>query len=206
MGEAVTEPPSSHSIRDRRQQHDGRFDDRPSSPRTIQSLLQHMIASGTQCNVYESPLATPTSAPLTKLANSVQPNIPVRQDIIELAPCGEQMDVTCGPLEVDEDFCGESDDLWLERLMNMRRANMLSSIRKSASLTYRTSADAALRSQNLVRNIPRMRKRKRTGKDKDRSSRGSISKELQPQPLPPPQPHPGSLQYRDVAVDKGRVG
>lgn len=105
----------------------------------MQTLVENMICSETQCRVQAPPLSTPVPRGA-------------------YGPCQTGNETF---LEVDEIM---SDDFDLERpvidsFLEARRAMKPSGISKAEPLRYRSSTETALRCQNLVRNKPRMRKR-----------------------------------------------
>lgn len=120
-----------------------RFPNEAEVNNTIQTRVEGMISTGTQCNVYTPPLV---------------PIVPIEADEDDGIDCG--MGAT--GLEVDEGVGGddESEVAVIDRLLSLRRASGTLGIRKSGFPLYRSSTDTALRCQNLVRNKPRMRRRK----------------------------------------------
>lgn len=109
----------------------------------IQSRVEQMISSSTQCNVYTPPLV---------------PVVPIEADDHN----DVAHEVVGTTLEVDDNPGGddESELALIDRLLSLRRASGTLGIRKSGFPLYRSSTDTALRCQNLVRNKPRMRRRK----------------------------------------------
>jgi hypothetical protein len=155
----VEQMPEVSDMRRLRRQQSSRFNNNPDNTRTIQTLVEGMIASGSQCNVHRGspPPATPTSAKRLE---------PILEPLLEPEP---HMNVDLGsvPLEVDEAYVnGQVPDrdkeemLLLESMMSLRRAGTPAGIRKVGLLPYRASAEAALNCANVVRSRPRMRKRK----------------------------------------------
>lgn len=110
---------------------------------TIQTRVEGMISTGTQCNVF---------------APSLVPVVPIEADEDDGIDC--EMGAT--GLEVDEGVGGddESEAALIDRILSLRRASGTLGIRKSGFPLYRSSTDTALRCQNLVRSKPRMRRRK----------------------------------------------
>lgn len=109
----------------------------------LQTRVEEMISTSTQCNVYTPPLA-----PVVHIAADENNDM--------------NHGVVANTLEVDENL-GEDDESELaliDRLLQLRRASGTLGIRKSGFPLYRSSTDTALRCQNLVRNKPRMRRRK----------------------------------------------
>ncbi|KAG8168440.1 hypothetical protein KVR01_001189 [Diaporthe batatas] len=108
----------------------------------IQSRVEEMISTSTQCNVY-----TPSLVPV----------VPIEADDNVTSH-----EVVGTILEVDDNPGGddESELALIDRLLTLRRASGTLGIRKSGFPLYRSSTDTALRCQNLVRNKPRMRRRK----------------------------------------------
>lgn len=148
---STTEPDlTSHShntpkqdIRRLRRKPSSRFLNEAEANNTIQTRVEGMISTGTQCNVYTPPLV---------------PIVPIEADEDDGIDC--EMGAT--GLEVDEGVGGddESEVALIDRLLSLRRASGTLGIRKSGFPLYRSSTDTALRCQNLVRNKPRMRRRK----------------------------------------------
>lgn len=120
-----------------------RFLNEAEANNTIQTRVEGMISTGTQCNVYIPPLV---------------PVVPIEADDDDGIDC--EMGAT--GLEVDDGDGGddESEVALIDRLLSLRRASGTLGIRKSGFPLYRSSTDTALRCQNLVRNKPRMRRRK----------------------------------------------
>ncbi|KAJ0107384.1 hypothetical protein J7T55_009348 [Diaporthe amygdali] len=109
----------------------------------IQTRVEGMISTGTQCNVYTPPLV---------------PVAPIEADDND----GLDYGVGATGLEIDEG-AGDDDESgipFLDKLLSSRRASGTVGIRKNGFPLYRSSTDTALRCQNLVRNKPRMRRRK----------------------------------------------
>lgn len=109
----------------------------------IQTRVEEMISTSTQCNVYTPPLV---------------PVVPIEAD--DNNDTGHEAVGTT--LEVDDNVGGddESQLVFIDKLLSLRRASGTLGIRKSGFPLYRSSTDTALRCQNLVRNKPRMRRRK----------------------------------------------
>lgn len=109
----------------------------------IQTRVEEMISTSTQCNVYTPPLV---------------PIVPIEAD--DKNDTGHAVVGTT--LEVDDNIGAddESELALIDRLLSLRRASGTLGIRKSGFPLYRSSTDTALRCQNLVRNKPRMRRRK----------------------------------------------
>lgn len=107
----------------------------------IQTRIEEMISTDTQCNVFTPPLV---------------PVVPIEADEDDGIGC--QMGAT--GLEVDESVDNASEIAVIDRLLSLRRASGTLGIRKSGFPLYQSSTDTALRCQNLVRNKPRMRRRK----------------------------------------------
>lgn len=130
-------------VRRLRRKPSSRFLNEAAANDAIQTRVEGMISTGTQCNVYTPPLV---------------PIVPIEADEDDGIDCG--MGAT--GLEVDEGAGGddESELALIDRLLSLRRASGTLGIRKSGFPLYRTSTDTALRCQNLVRNQPRMRRRK----------------------------------------------
>ena len=112
----------------------------PSMPKSIESLVEGMISSGDQCNVYQPP-PLPLAIP-----NYIEPDDNVAG-----------MD-----LEVDESEFYEASVL-LDSMPSLRRASGpgFGGIRKHGLLRFRTSSDIALSCANVVRSKPRMRRRRK---------------------------------------------
>lgn len=134
-------------------QRSSQFNNDPNNSRTIQTLVEDMIASGSQCNVHRAsqPPLTPTSP------NTLGPGD------------GVKVDVDCMHLQVDDAYANgltldaeKEEALLMKTMMSLRRAGAPSGVRKIGLLQYRASADAAFNCVNVVRSRPRMRKRGRT--------------------------------------------
>lgn len=130
-------------VRRLRRKPSSRFLNEAAANSTIQTRVEGMISTGTQCNVYTPPLV---------------PVVPIEADDNDGIGCG----MAATGLEVDEEFNGgdESDIALIDRILSLRRASGTLGIRKSGFPLYQSSTDTALRCQNLVRNKPRMRRRK----------------------------------------------
>lgn len=185
--EVEERPTVPNNLRLRRQQS-SHFNNNPSNSRTIQDLVEGMIATGSQCNVHRvsPPPLTPTPA-TTRLAPIIEPDV------------NHVVDVDCMELEVDEAYLSgakpeeDKEELsLLENMLSLRRAGTPGGIRKLGLLQYRGSADAALRCANVVRSRPRMRKRRKTG---PYSSRGSsvVSSSFSSPVIPPSLPDDFSM-------------
>ncbi|KAJ9156519.1 hypothetical protein NKR23_g1285 [Pleurostoma richardsiae] len=118
------------------------FNNNPVNVKAVHSLVEDMIATGNQCNVYSTTPVTPQAA---------EPDN------------ADRMDLESDTLEVDDANCEEGlvDDSALENLVSLRHASMPNGIRKHGPLRFRTSADIALRCPNVVRSVPRMRRRRK---------------------------------------------
>lgn len=163
-------------------QRSSHFNNNPDNTRTIQTLVEDMIASGSQCNVRgasASPL-TPTWA-RTGGGPLLEPDDEVH------------FDARCMDLEVDEAFAsGRTSDtereetFLMETVLSLRRAAAPAGVRKVGSLQYRASADAAMSCANVVRNRPRMRKRGNAGKRRRESKASAIVTSPFSSPVVPP--------------------
>jgi hypothetical protein len=108
----------------------------------IQTRVEGMISTGTQCNVYTPPFV---------------PVVPIEADDnnnVDHQGFGTTLEVDDN-IEDDD----ESELAVVDRLLSLRRAGGTLGIRKSGFPLYRSSTETALRCQNLVRNKPRMRRR-----------------------------------------------
>lgn len=125
-----------------RRQMSSKFNKDPHNTRAIQTLVEGMVSTGTQCNVYTPPL---------------EPDTPIEAD--DPNNMDYEMEVTS--LEVDENPGDDTEyqSPFIERFLSLRRASGTSGIRKSGFPLHPSSTDTALRCQHLVRNKPRMRKR-----------------------------------------------
>lgn len=126
-----------------RRQRSSKFDDGPQNACTIQTLVEGMVSTGTQCNAYTPPPELDTPIP------AVGAN---RMDY--------ELELTC--LEVDENPGDDADyeSPFIEKFLSLRRTSGNTGIRKSGFPSHPSSTDTALRCQHLVvRNKPRMRKR-----------------------------------------------
>lgn len=105
---------------------------------TQEMLLENMICSGIQCNIKASTLQDSGSTGGT-------PN--------RLG--GEAM------LEIDTSMTGDIDFEApnVKKFLNARRAKTSAGIIKNGLLEYRSSTETAMRCNNLVKSVPRMRKR-----------------------------------------------
>lgn len=137
--------PSPHPRQDARhlrRQISSKFNNDSQNNQAMQTLVEGMVATGTQCNVYTPPIAPtpPVEAPGTNVTDYV-------------------MDTAS--LEVDENRGddAECESPFIERFLALRRASGTTGIRKSGFPLHSTSTETALRCQHLVRNRPRMRKR-----------------------------------------------
>lgn len=130
-------------VRRLRRQPSSRFLNEAEANDAIQTRVEGMISTGTQCNVYTPPLV---------------PVVPIEADEND----GIDYEMGAAGLEVDEGVGNddESEIALIDRLLSLRRASGTLGIRKSGFPLYRSSTDTALRCQNLVRNKPRMRRRK----------------------------------------------
>lgn len=176
-------------------QQSSQFNNNPSNCRTIQDLVEGMIATGSQCNVQQAFVAqpTPTSA-TTRLGAVIEPR----------SICGDDLDIR--ELEVDEAYLPgappvdkEKEELSLiESMLSLRKAGAPVGIRKMGSLQYRGSADTALRCANVVKSRPRMRKRKTHGTFKPGSGRSSaVSSSFSSAAMPPSLPDDLSMPPPD---------
>lgn len=125
-----------------RRKYSTNFSDSTANSHAKQTLVEGMIRSGTQCRVWNPSSPAPTD--LT--ANST----------LQVAPAD------C-PLEVDHDTERDASlqDSSAQVVMSPLQLGAVSALERHGFPTYRTSREAALRSQNLVRNKPRMRKRRK---------------------------------------------
>lgn len=127
-----------------RRQNSSKFHNDPQNSRAIQSLVEEMISTRTQCNVSTPPLlpTTPVEAADTN---------------------GMNYEVEVTGLEVDENYVDDAEDQtpFVDKLLTLRHASITTGIRKSGFPLHQSSTDTALRCQQLVRNKPRMRKRPR---------------------------------------------
>ena len=130
-------------VRQLRRQPSSRFLNEAEAKDAIQTRVEEMISTGTQCNVYTPPLV---------------PFVSIEADENE----GIDSNMGATGLEVDEGVGNddESEIALIDRLLSLRRASGTLGIRKSGFPLYPSSTDTALRCQNLVRNKPRMRRRK----------------------------------------------
>ena len=168
-----------------RRQESSHYNNDPNNSRSIQTLVQGMIESGTQCNVHHRaspPAITPTS--------------PTRLDTI-LEPDADMA------LEVDEAYVNASTSdaereevLLLETMVSLRRAGAPAGIRKMGLLHYRASADAALNCANVVRSRPRMRRRHKLQQGGEASS--IVSSAFSSPVIPPSLPDDSVLPFRRV--------
>lgn len=156
------------------------FNNNPDNARSIQTLVEGMIASGSQCNVRPAP-----ATPLTPLFP--RGRVPFLQ-----ADDGVKFDASCLDLQVDEAFVSwrtpdteREEMLLIESVVSLRRAGAPGGVRKAGVLQYRASDDAAMSCANLVRSRPRMRKR---GKRRRRDSQASSAIATEPfsSPVVPP--------------------
>lgn len=146
-------------------QRSSQFHNNPNNSQAIQTLVEGMIETRSQCNVHRAspPLLTPTSA--KRLGPILEPDDEAK------------LDVDCMDLQVDEAYANgptsdteKEDMLLMETVMSLRRAAAPAGIRKTGFLQYRASADAALSCANVVRSRPRMRKRSRLPRGSKASS------------------------------------
>ncbi|KAB5554787.1 hypothetical protein GE09DRAFT_140157 [Coniochaeta sp. 2T2.1] len=145
-------------------QRSSQFHNNPNNTRTIQDMVEGMIASGSQCNVHRTspPPLTPTSA--KRLGPILEPDEDMKLDVsLELQVDDAYLHGPTSDTEKEEAFL-------IETMMSLRRAGAPAGVRKVGSLQYRASAEAALSCANVVRSRPRMRKRNRMHR---RSSKGS---------------------------------
>ncbi|KUI74113.1 hypothetical protein VM1G_09906 [Cytospora mali] len=135
--------PNQH-VRRLRRQMSSKFNNDTQNTRAIKTLVEEMVSTGTQCNVYAPPL--PSSSPL-------------EADDTNRMDCESELS-----LEVDENPGDNSQERYqspyIDQFLSLRRASGTAGVRKNAfPLLHRSSTDTALRCQHLVRNKPRMRKR-----------------------------------------------
>ncbi|KAL2140374.1 hypothetical protein VTI28DRAFT_3866 [Corynascus sepedonium] len=163
---------------------------RPSS-RPLDPRLEDMITTGTQCNVRSEPRPAPT--PSLATSGLVRADLDFIEPDPECAPPSPDSDNDTGDMA---DFHNELRVLAESSNIPMRYTGGPEGVRKytvgGVALRYRLSADAALRSANVVRSRPRMRKRSRTQHGSVNSSTVSspaMSSAASPQ-LPPTQPPP----------------
>lgn len=139
---AESSPHHRQDIEHLRPQKSSQFNNVPPNTRAIQTLVEEMVSTGSQCNVYTPPLA---------------PTCPAEVDGTN------EMDYEMGPagLEVDENSGDDAkyESPSIEKFLSLRRAAGTTGIRKGGFLLHQSSTDTALRSQHLVKNRPRMRKR-----------------------------------------------
>ncbi|KAK4244929.1 hypothetical protein C7999DRAFT_16852 [Corynascus novoguineensis] len=163
-----------------------RASSRPFDPR-----LEDMITAGTQCNVRSEPRPTPT--PSLAASDLVRADPDFIEPDPEFAPPSPDSDNDTGDMA---NFYNELRVLAESSNIPMRYTGGPEGVRKytvgGVALRYRLSADAALRSANVVRSRPRMRKRSRTQHGSVISSTvssPSMSSAASSQ-LPPTQPPP----------------
>ncbi|ROW13297.1 hypothetical protein VPNG_05527 [Cytospora leucostoma] len=135
-------PRSRQDLKRLRRQTSSKFHNDPQNTRAIQSLVEEMIATRTQCNVSMPHLA---------------PTPPVEANKTD----GMDYEVEVTGLEVDENHGADADDEtpFIDKFLTLRHASITTGIRKSGFPLHQSSTDTALRCQQLVRNKPRMRKR-----------------------------------------------
>ncbi|POS70598.1 hypothetical protein DHEL01_v211011 [Diaporthe helianthi] len=126
----------------------------------IQSRVEEMISTSTQCNVYIPPLV-----PVVPI--EAGGNKDLGHEVV-----GTMLEVDDNPGADDE-----SELALIDRLLSLRRASGTLGIRKSGFPLYRSSTDTALRCQNLVRNKPRMRRRKDRPKPSLSTTAGEASQQ-----------------------------
>lgn len=130
-----------------------KFYNRAPSNQAMQTLVEDMVHTGTQCDVRSPPVMT---------ATNIEADHSTRLGIGGIT------------LEVDENLDDDAglESPLVERLMEIRRGSGSSGISKGGFPLYRSSTESALRCQNLVRNRPRMRKRT---KIREKSSLSAMS-------------------------------
>lgn len=123
-----------------RPKYSANFSDTASGSHAKQDLVQGMIISGTQCHVRNPPAPAPIDITATSSLRVPPDNCPpeVGDDIEDHVPL---------------------EDSSVESSMNRSRSGGNLALERHGFPLYRTSREVALRSQNLVRNKPRMRKR-----------------------------------------------
>lgn len=122
--------------------------------RDINSLVEDMIVTNSQCNLRRT-----TSRPYL----SSPPASRARPEELVVDPLGEQ--ILSRNMDEDEGFSEIADEDWgLEEEMTLRRASTPSGIRKYGGMRWRASAEcvAAINAAGRpkVRSMPRMRRRK----------------------------------------------
>jgi len=148
-------------------QRSSQFNNNPNNSTKIQTLVEDMIASGSQCNVHRvsPPPLTPTSA--KRLGPIFEPDD------------GMKFDAGCAELQVDDAYVNgpasssdteREESLLIETMMSLRRAGAPGGVRKLGLLQYRAATDAALSCANVVRSRPRMRKRNKMHRGSKASS------------------------------------
>ncbi|RKU49714.1 hypothetical protein DL546_009876 [Coniochaeta pulveracea] len=167
-----------------RRQQSSQFNNNPSNCRTIQDLVEGMIATGSQCNVQQAltVAALTPSPPLTRLEAVIEP-----QRVCDNDPGFRELEVDEAYLPGAPPVDQEKEELCLiENMLSLRRAGGPVGIRKMGPLQYRGSADSAFRCANVVRSRPRMRKRKTHGNSKTGSGRSSVVSSSISSPVIPP--------------------
>lgn len=143
-------PRGEDRIPSRRQASSLREDDRPKraisskfhdtiqSTRAMQKLVEGKICTTTKCSMLDLPTDAPT-------------------DVYD----GTKMEVDLPSIQPDNDQEGDAEIeiSLIEQLAEARRGSATLGMRRAGLPLYRSSTEAALRCQNLVRNKPRMRKR-----------------------------------------------
>lgn len=157
-----------------------------SQSQAVQTLVEGMIATRSQCNVRgpSPPLLTPTSA--ARLGPILEP-----VDHHHRNELGDD----CVNLQVDDAYANggsgspsdaEREEMFLvETMMSLRRAAAPAGVRKLGLLQYRASADAALSCANVVRSRPRMRKRAARGHRDSKASSSMVSSAFSSPVVPP---------------------
>ncbi|OIW23696.1 hypothetical protein CONLIGDRAFT_140143 [Coniochaeta ligniaria NRRL 30616] len=161
----VDQPPIAADEKRLVRQRSSQFHNNPNNSQAIQTLVEGMIASRSQCNVHR---VSPPALTLTS-AKRVVPISDPDDDI--------KLDLECMDLQVDEAYAnGPSSDaekeekFLIETMTSLRRAAAPAGVRKPGYLQYRASADSALSCANVVRSRPRMRKRSKAHRRSKASS------------------------------------
>ncbi|KAI2606152.1 uncharacterized protein GGS25DRAFT_499768 [Hypoxylon fragiforme] len=123
----------------------------PAKPRAL-DLMTNMIENGIQCNIH-------AAGPSTASMPTSQP--PISDNYVDalVSKDDDPMD-----LEVDMDYCTQDGEAAPSEALTLRDAGAPAGIKKFGFLKYRSSLEAASRSNNMKKNVPRMRRRVKTTK------------------------------------------
>jgi len=173
-------------------QRSSQFNNNPNNSRTIQDLVQGMIASGSQCNVHRPSQRPPTPTSANRLGPILEPDDEINLEV------GMDLQVDDAYLNGPTSDTEKEEQLLIETMMSLRRAGAPAGVRKlGGTLQYRASAEAALNCANVVRSRPRMRKR---GKMHRRGSKASsiVSSAFSSPVIPPSLPDDLHVPFRRV--------